>query len=149
MPLEIVQQSGEQIDLSALYTLFDIVLEKLQISKEPLVNLIITNDEEVRRLNREYRNKDKTTDVLSFTYKDDEFYGVQDCLGEIVISFEQIVQQAKEHQVSVHSEMNKIFVHGILHLFGYDHEEEKDFLIMKKIESDIISAFHERNNPEQ
>lgn len=148
MSLSFLNQSGQELDLSSFNILYDIVLVTLHKTERPKVAVVICNDKEMIRLNSQYRGLEQTTDVLSFTYQDSNFYGDQDFLGEIIISIEQIRRQALNFDVTVESELNKIFVHGVLHLFGYDHVLEKDFLIMKKIEYTVLSAYRDKYNIE-
>jgi probable rRNA maturation factor len=81
---------------------------------------LITNDEELRRLNRQFRQKDYATDVLSFPAL--EPAGV---LGEIAISFERAKQQAAEHRHAIGDEIGILMLHGVLHLLGMDHETDR------------------------
>jgi probable rRNA maturation factor len=81
---------------------------------------LITNDEELRRLNRQFRKKDYATDVLSFPASEPD--GV---LGEIAISFERAKQQAAEHHHAVGDEIGVLMLHGVLHLLGMDHETDR------------------------
>ena len=82
---------------------------------------LITNDEELRRLNRQFRKKDYATDVLSFPAVDDQ----NNVLGEIAISFDQARQQAAEHHHAVGDEIAVLMLHGVLHLLGMDHETDR------------------------
>ena len=85
------------------------------------ISLILVNNEEIRNLNRDYRNIDRETDVLSFVDEDGEY------LGDIFINIERVYSQAKEYNHSVEREFAFLLVHGILNLKGYDHhtyEEE-------------------------
>jgi len=79
------------------------------------LSVLLTGNEEIRELNREYRGKDKPTDVLSFPMEDEHL------LGDIVISTEKAASQAVEFGVTVDEEMARLLVHGLLHLAGYDH----------------------------
>ena len=79
------------------------------------LSVLLTGNQEIRELNREYRGKDKPTDVLSFPMGDDYL------LGDIVISTEKAASQAEEFGVTFDEEMGRLLVHGILHLAGYDH----------------------------
>lgn len=81
----------------------------------------VTNDE-IRELNREYRGKDEPTDVLSFPFED-EFGLDERMLGDIVISTEKVVQQAKDLGHSLQREISYLAVHSMFHLMGYDHLE--------------------------
>lgn len=98
-------------------------------------NVVFTSDVVLRKLNRAYRGKDKSTDVLSFLYDNEAFGGVA---GEIYISVPTARRQAKTLGHSLQEELNKLFVHGFLHLHGYDHEREKDYKKMRAIETKIL-----------
>lgn len=105
--------------------------------KAKKIELIITSDKEVRSLNKAYRNIDKTTDVLSFIYHDQNFPGTKDILGEIIISLQQVERQSREQKENVKNELYKIFIHGLVHLMGYDHSTDEEHVEMKKIEEEI------------
>jgi len=92
------------------------------------VELILSKPEEVRTLNKHYRGKDKTTDVLSFES------GVNNLLGSIVIDLETAKLQAREYKHSLEREVLELCVHGIFHLLGYDHENHADAAMMKHYE---------------
>jgi probable rRNA maturation factor len=83
------------------------------------ISLAFVSKEEIRKLNKEFRRKDKPTDVLSFDLKEEGY------LGEIIICPEVVKNNAKKYGVSEKSEIIKVFIHGILHLCGYDHEKNK------------------------
>ena len=88
------------------------------------ISLAFVNKEEIKKLNKKFRKKNKPTDVLSFELK--ESFGLSEgnkYLGEIIICPEIVRENAKKYKVSAKSEMQKVFVHGILHLCGYDHEK--------------------------
>ena len=81
---------------------------------------LITSDEELRRLNRQFRKKDYATDVLSFPATDANGF-----LGEMAISFDRARQQAREHGHAVSEEIAILMLHGVLHLLGMDHETDR------------------------
>jgi probable rRNA maturation factor len=87
------------------------------------LSIALVEPEEMRALNFRYRQKDYATDVLSFSYGNDEMEG-ESFLGEIVIAPEVAVNQAIRHHISPESEMRMLLLHGILHLLGYDHESD-------------------------
>lgn len=83
------------------------------------------SDKKMRELNFEYREKDKTTDVLSFPFEPDEFdFSDEETLGDIIISAEQAARQAAENNLTLDREIKQLILHGILHLCGYDHETD-------------------------
>lgn len=106
---------------------------------EGFVNIVFANDKLIRALNKQYRKKDKITDLLTFTYAGEN--GGQDyLLGEIMICIPQARRQSKEFAVTFENEMYKLFIHGMLHLRGYDHEKDPDFRVMKLLEDKIMKS---------
>lgn len=101
-------------------------------NKSGEINVILTNDEHVRQLNRDFRKKDKTTDVLSFHWDEPDF------LGEIYISEPQVRRQAPRFGNTFENELKRMYVHGLLHLCGYDHMEPGPRLRMRQREETIL-----------
>ena len=100
------------------------------------IELILTTDEEIKKLNKLYRNKDKATDVLSFPLEN--IPGIP--LGSIVISVDTAKKGAKEFGHSIEDEIKLLFIHGLLHLLGYDHEVDNGE--MRQKEKEIIKKFN-------
>ena len=101
------------------------------------ISLLLTDDETIRQLNKEYRNKDKSTDVLSFPMEDDIM------LGDIAISVDTASRQAEEAEINLDRETAFLFIHGLLHLLGYDHETSQEdeaemFALQEKILKKLI-----------
>jgi probable rRNA maturation factor len=96
------------------------------------VTVILTDDAEIRRLNRTYRHLDRATDVLSFPVDEGDH---PDLLGDIYISIDRARDQAARYQVSLTEELRRLVVHGLLHLFGYDHHNAPDRQRMRHRES--------------
>lgn len=98
--------------------------------------------DEIQRLNREYRDKDAVTDVLSFPQFDPYEY-MQDwdevALGDVVICEERAKQQAKEYGHSYERELIYLFVHSCFHLLGYDHETEEEKKVMREKEEKVMT----------
>ena len=89
------------------------------------VSVLLIGDAAMRTLNRRYRGKDRTTDVLSFPLREGKFSGVQHhLLGDIVISVPAAARQAKAAGETLLEEIDRLLVHGFLHLLGYDHERD-------------------------
>jgi len=102
-----------------------------------VVSIALVDNDYIRSLNREYRQKDAPTDVLSFPLADDED---DEILGDVVISLEKAAEQAKEYGHSFSREVAFLTVHGVLHLLGHDHYEEEETRIMRAKEEKILSA---------
>jgi probable rRNA maturation factor len=99
----------------------------LQLPAEAEVSVMLVNNEAIQALNLEYRGLDRPTDVLSFSQLEgEELFDVRDVpiLGDIVISMEQAQAQAVDYGHSLERELAFLLVHGLLHLAGYDHDEE-------------------------
>lgn len=108
------------------------------------VSILLTDDAQIAELNKEYRDVDGPTDVLSFsqTEGEDEFIpGVEEnLLGDIVISVETAKRQAEEQGKSVDEEIDMLLVHGVLHLLGYDHAEEDEERVMFAKQQEILKG---------
>lgn len=111
------------------------------------ISIILTNPQNIQRFNLEYRKVNKQTDVLSFPMFEKEELEkliekkpnkVQDVLGDIIISLDQVGKQASEYGHSFERELSYMLVHGFYHLMGYDHIEEKDKLEMRPKEEKIL-----------
>ncbi len=107
------------------------------------ISLTLVSLEEIRELNRDYRDVDRETDVLSFP----QFECVEDmpefgelCLGDVVICLDKVEEQAKEFGHSFERELIYLFVHSLLHLLGYDHMEEDEKLEMRQREEAVMKA---------
>ncbi len=112
------------------------------------ISVILTNPENIKKINKEYRNIDKETDVLSFPMFEKEEIEeikaskeniVEDVLGDIVISIEQVKKQAQEYGHSFEREFAYMLVHGFYHLMGYDHIKEEDKQKMRPKEEKILN----------
>ncbi len=114
----------------------------LDITKEYSVSLIFTDAKEIHEINRNYRNIDRPTDVISFALMDSENdYEMPEGdneLGDIFISIDAVREQAESYEHSVQREVCFLFTHGLLHLLGYDHMNDEDEKVMFRIQDVII-----------
>ena len=116
-------------------------LEVLKIEDDLDLSLIIVGKTKIRSINRDYRNKDAITDVISFANidSDDYDYLCEDVnLGDIFINVDRAKSQAKKYGHSIKREFVFLFIHGFLHLLGYDHMEKEDEEIMFALQDKII-----------
>ena len=104
-------------------------------------SLLLTNDKEMKSLNFKYRKKNQTTDVLSFPIKIKDNRKLY--VGDIAISYEIIKKRAKKTNFFL--EFDKLWIHGYLHLIGYDHKKFNDFKTMLRKEKLILKYFHKVN----
>ena len=101
------------------------------------MSVLLATDATIRGLNREFRRKDKATDVLSFPV--DEFPGeAPKQAGDLAISLETAKRQADEHSHTLQMEVKILMLHGLLHLAGFDHVRVRDAKIMEKLEVEIL-----------
>ncbi len=118
--------------------------------------ITLTNPENIKALNKQYRNIDKPTDVLSFPMFEkselDELLkkntkpNIQDILGDIIISIPKVKEQAVEYGHSFERELSYMLVHGFYHLMGYDHIEEEDKIKMRQKEENVLSQLNITRN---
>lgn len=101
------------------------------------INVILSDDHYLQTLNSQFRGFDKPTDVLSFNY-DLETIEADEIFGEIAISKDKVILQAKERNIAETQELEFLFVHGLLHLLGYDHETETERNEMFQLTDKII-----------
>ena len=122
-------------------------LEAADVKGDVGVDISVIGDRKMRSLNREFRNIDKPTDVLSFSFevadsRIKKFINLQDPkylnLGDVIISYPQLLSRAAKEDMLVDDMTNLLVIHGILHLLGYDHEIPQDALAMEKIEDQIL-----------
>jgi len=128
-----------------LHEVIDATLAAQKINRPVELSLLVTGDEEVHRLNREYRGIDATTDVISFALSENtdgtKFITPPDRisrLGEVIISYPQAVSQARENRQTIKAELAWLVVHGLLHLLGYDHQDDASEAVMRKREDKIL-----------
>ncbi|SIN89227.1 probable rRNA maturation factor [Parasphingorhabdus marina DSM 22363] len=117
-----------------------------QLSANLEVAIRFTSDDEVRKLNAAYRDKDKPTNVLSFPLVAQDMLGGlantddgEILLGDIILAKETCVNEAEEKQISVSDHAAHLIVHGTLHLLGYDHQNEADALTMEALETRALA----------
>ncbi len=131
----------DQIDKKALIQAAQAVLEVLDRNEDQEVSIIITDDEQLRQLNRSFRGIDETTDVLAFPMAQIDPDSGKLYLGDILISLEQAKAQSKLHGNSLEEELQLLVVHGTLHLLGYDHIDPVDKERMWEAQEKILRRY--------
>lgn len=114
------------------------VFKNINSKKE--FNIIFVDKDEIQRINREYRQIDRVTDVISFALCDDKDIIQTDELGDIFICLDRAFEQASEYEHSVEREVAFLSVHGYLHLCGFDHITKEDEEVMFKKQDEILNA---------
>ena len=139
---------GKDFDwLEGRYTeIAKVAFSYLNIKENYEVDVSLVDDETIHQVNRDYRNVDRVTDVISFAFNDDKdpkdqinSLDVQKMLGEILICLPQAKRQAVEIGNSLERELSFLFTHGLLHLLGYDHMTPEDEAIMFPLQEKILS----------
>lgn len=120
-------------------------LNKLKFFKNKSNNytIFLTNNKKMKALNKKFRNKNKPTDVLSFSFNNKIKSKKNIYLGDIAISYEIINKRSKNSNFFL--EFDKMWIHGYLHLLGYNHKKKNDFKKMKKLEDLILNNFYKKN----
>ncbi|MBR4110462.1 MAG: rRNA maturation RNase YbeY [Clostridia bacterium] len=127
------------------------VLEEEKIVHELYINITLTNNEEIHIINKQYRDVDRPTDVLSFPMyereeipmlrKKDNIFA-EEILGDIIISIPKVKEQAEEYGHSFERELAYLTTHGMLHLLGYDHMIDEEKEQMRKREEEILEKLN-------
>lgn len=143
MNIDVVNLLDEKIDeLEELKEFLYKVCEDEKLDNV-IFNVIIVDDKEIHRINKEYRNIDRPTDVISFALEDDHSFNREDIrvLGDIYISIDHVKSQSKEYGHSFKRELFFLAVHGLLHLLGYDHMKEEDEKVMFAKQEEVLSRY--------
>ena len=138
----IFNTTNKEIDTSELDKVIKFACKHMKI-ENPLLNIVIVDNKKIREINKEYRNKDAVTDVISFAFEEVKDVDYKDVrfLGEIYISYERCVEQAADFGHSVKREFCYLAVHGLLHLLGYDNMNEEDKKVMRALEEEILNEY--------
>ena len=151
MDINILIEDGIQpaMDAEWLQSVMEKTLLAEKAPDKAEISLVLTGQERMQELNRDYRGKDQTTDVLSFSMsetkegeEEQEFISPPDGvihLGEVIISYPQAEIQALESVHSIKKEMAALIVHGVLHILGYDHEKAEMAPAMQSREKEILA----------
>jgi probable rRNA maturation factor len=121
--------------------------QELGLDNNFTVSVLLVGDQKIRTLNKQYRNKDKVTDVLSFSAQEGIPLPKEEqtnYLGEIFICYPQIKKQAKKFDQTIKQEFCLLLIHGFLHLAGYDDQTQKDYQQMKKIQDKIFTKIYDK-----
>ena len=141
--VELINNFNEEIEeLKEVRKFIDFALSKLEL-ENVIFNVIIINNEEIHKINKEYRGIDRPTDVISFALEDDDTFIKTDkrILGDIYISMDKAREQATEYGHSLLRELCFLTTHGFLHLMGYDHMKKEDEDIMFPLQEKILEEY--------
>lgn len=129
-------------ELDLVYDFINYCVNKLNL-KNVMFNVIIVDNESIHKINREYRNIDRETDVITFALEDNKQIELKDIrvLGDIYISYDKVISQAKEYNHSIKREICFLAVHGLLHLLGYDHMNSLDERKMFDLQKELLNSY--------
>lgn len=140
--INLTEETVDDLTIDDIDNICKITFNKLDVCN-PILNILIVDNNKIQEINREYRGKDNVTDVISFAfedYKDIEYDNFR-FLGEIYISLQKARKQAEEYGHSERREICYLTVHGLLHLLGYDHMNEEDKKVMRSLEEEILNEY--------
>lgn len=107
---------------------------------EVIFNVIFVDNDYIHELNKNYRNIDRETDVITFALEDDKTFNPEiRILGDVYISIDKAISQSEEYNHSLRRELCFLAVHGLLHLLGYDHMKKEEEEVMFKLQEDILN----------
>ena len=140
-------EENEEYEKHIKYIINECFKEENLNNKQLYINVVLTTPANIRKINKEQRNIDKETDVLSFPmFEKDEIPNIiseiEEPLGDIVISIEKVKEQAEEYGHSFERELAYLVTHGMLHLLGYDHMIEEEKAVMRKREEEILETLN-------
>lgn len=145
--LEFYNETNEPIDEKIFTELLDIINtdyktlfpDSIDKRKNYVISCTLVDDEIMQTINKQHRDKDSTTDVISLGYLEQNDFPGNNVAGEIFISLPTAKKQAKQAGHDPLTEVRFLFVHGVLHILGYEHQEEKDFKIMMDLTNHILA----------
>ena len=140
---EIINDTNYKIEnLDTLNNYLNFLVKKRNL-EDAIFNIIFVTSEKIHEINKEYRNVDRVTDVISFALEDSIEGYVEEIrmLGDIYICVEKMKEQAELYNHSVLREMCFLTTHGLLHLLGYDHMEEDDEKVMFSLQEELLNEY--------
>lgn len=134
-----------EVEEEQINELLNFAYSHLELKDEAEVSVSFVSDSEIKEINRDYREKDEVTDVISFAFLDDEdepvIEGMPSVLGDIIINTNRAREQAAEYGHSYEREILFLSLHGFLHLLGFDHMNEEEEKEMFGIQKEILDDF--------
>ncbi len=134
MEIDIIDEVGIPISKKCIEWFLNILLSEEYIKEDVELSILFTNNERIQKLNLEYRNINKPTNVLSFSMQEGFLVPFNNVLGDVVISYEYAKDEAESMKINLEDRLIQLIVHGVLHLLGYDHVKDDDYKKMKEKE---------------
>jgi probable rRNA maturation factor len=140
----VVEDAAEVISTAARRALMRGLAEGGSVPQDRLeLSIVLADDTQQRRLNRDWRRIDRSTNVLSFATWDPEVELPPDApllLGDVILAYETVAREAEEQGKAITDHLCHLVVHGVLHLLGYDHAGETEAVVMEKLETSILAS---------
>ena len=139
------QQKIAKIHQRRIREIIKNIIQYLKVDEKTEISILFTDDKFIKSLNKKYRGINKSTDVLTFNLEEGDLkfpeVDKNKLLGDIVVSVETAQRQANNLNHNLEKELMILLIHGLLHLIGYDHEEDRDNKIMQVKENEILDIF--------
>jgi probable rRNA maturation factor len=139
------QQKIAKIHRRRIREIIKNIIQYLKVDENTEISILFTDDKFIKSLNKKYRGINKSTDVLTFNLEEGDLkfpeVDKNKLLGDIVVSVETAQRQANNLNHNLENELMILLTHGLLHLIGYDHEEDRDNKIMQVKENEILDTF--------
>jgi probable rRNA maturation factor len=139
------QQKIAKIHRRRIREIIKNIIQYLKVDENTEISILFTDDKFIKSLNKKYRGINKSTDVLTFNLEEGDLkfpeVDKNKLLGDIVVSIETAQRQANNLNHNLENELMILLTHGLLHLIGYDHEEDRDNKIMQVKENEILDTF--------
>ncbi len=138
--LDVNNQTSFRVPQKRILEILNVAQDKLRLKKTQRLSFAYVSPVKIKKINAQYRKKDKVTDVLSFA-EETKKSGPEDVLGEIIICPIRAKKQAREFSHSFEKEILKLTLHGYLHILGYDHETDEEAKEMERWENKILEGY--------
>ena len=122
---QIINETDAEIDQRRIQKLITHIFQSEGLPTETIINIVFTDNATIHKLNKKFLDRDRPTDVLSFNVHTEYLPSELQILGDVYISAEKAKNQAESFQVTFQDELERLVVHGILHLIGYEHEDPR------------------------
>lgn len=126
---QLINETDAEIDQRRIQKLITHIFQSEELPTETIINIVFTDNATIHELNKKFLDRDRPTDVLSFNVHTEYLPSELQILGDVYISVEKAKNQAESYRVTFQDELERLVIHGILHLIGYEHddsEQQKD-----------------------
>ena len=140
---QIINETDAEIDQRRLHKLIIHIFECEGLDTDSILNIVFTDNITINELNRRFLDRDRPTDVLSFNVHTEYLPSELRILGDVYISADKAKDQAEEFHVPFQNEIERLVIHGVLHLIGYEHDEQEQLEKMEALTEEYLSFLSE------